>query len=180
MQPSSAQESAAAERWLVAMVGEAGPTQHNGGVDVTASLEAAVEGEALFGVVSDLGTYPDWLEIVPRADPLPTESGDDGPVWSVDLRGQLGPLRRSKRLRMVRTVLSPATSVVFERRELDGRTHSDWILRAHVDTPRVGTSRLTMDLHYGGSMWMPMLDRLLTEEIERSRTRLLAVLGVAS
>jgi len=163
------------------MVGDVGPAQHNGGVDVTASLEAAVGGEALFGVVSDLGTYPDWLEIVPRADPLAAESDDhDGPAWSVDLRGQLGPLRRSKRLRMVRTVVSPSTSVVFERRELDGRTHSDWILRAHVDTPTAGTSRLTMELHYGGSMWMPMLDRLLTDEIERSRTRLLAVLGVAS
>ena len=162
------------------MVREPGPTQHNGGVDVTASLEAAVEGEVLFAVVSDLGTYPDWLEIVPRADPLAAGSDDDGPAWSVDLRGQLGPLRRSKRLRMVRTVLSPSTSVVFERRELDGRSHSDWTLRAHVDTPSAGSSRLTMELHYGGSMWMPMLDRLLTEEIERSRGRLLAVLGVAS
>ncbi len=162
------------------MVGDVVPTQHNGGVDVTASLEAAVQGEAMFAVVSDLGTYPDWLEIVPRAEPLPVGSDEDGPVWSVDLRGQLGPLRRSKRLRMVRTVVSPSTSVVFERRELDGRSHSDWTLRAHVDTPAEGISRLTMELHYGGSMWMPMLDRLLTDEIGRSRTRLLAVLGVSS
>jgi hypothetical protein len=35
-----------------------------------------------------------------------------------------------------------------------------------------------MELHYGGSMWMPMLDRLLADEIERSRGRLLDVLGV--
>jgi hypothetical protein len=29
-------------------------------------------------------------------------------------------------------------------------------------------------------MWMPLLDRLLADEIERSRTRLLALLGVTS
>jgi hypothetical protein len=37
-----------------------------------------------------------------------------------------------------------------------------------------------MQLHYGGSMWMPMLDRLLADEIERSRTRLLAAVRDAS
>ena len=36
---------------------------------------------------------------------------------------------------------------------------------------------LTMELHYGGAMWMPMLDRLLSDEIGRSRPRLLQVLG---
>jgi hypothetical protein len=36
-----------------------------------------------------------------------------------------------------------------------------------------------MGLHYGGSLWMPLLDRLLSDEIERSRPRLLTVLGAA-
>jgi hypothetical protein len=90
----------------------------------------------------------------------------------VDLRGQLGPLRRSKRLRMVRRRDEP-TVVEFERRELDDRSHSDWVLSARID-PGNGVSTLTMQLHYGGSMWMPMLDRLLADEIERSRARLLA------
>ena len=40
------------------------------------------------------------------------------------------------------------------------------------DGGRTG-SELTMELHYGGSLWMPMLDRLLADEIERSRARLL-------
>ena len=34
-----------------------------------------------------------------------------------------------------------------------------------------------MHLHYGGSLWVPMLDRLLADEIERSRPRLLGLLG---
>jgi hypothetical protein len=163
------------------MVGNLRPTQHNGAVDVTASLEAAVQPDPLFEVVSDLGTYPGWLDIVPRADPDPAAPDDAGPAWSVDLRGQLGPLRRSKRLRMVRTRAVPGELVVFERHELDDRSHSDWILRARISGGAVsGTSVLTMELHYGGSMWMPMLDRVLADEIERSRGRLLGVLGVTS
>ncbi len=48
-----------------------------------------------------------------------------------------------------------------------------WVLDATVD-PRPDGSRLTMRLHYGGRLWMPVLDRLLADEIERSRPRLLA------
>jgi hypothetical protein len=71
--------------------------------------------------------------------------------------------------------------VVFERSERDDRSHSDWILRARIaEGAAEGTSVLTMELHYGGSMWMPMLDRVLADEIERSRGRLLGVLGVTS
>ncbi len=152
------------------------------GVDVTATLTADVGPDALFDVVEDLGTYPSWLDIVPRADVLEPGPDDDGPAWSVDLRGQMGPLRRSKRLRMVRTVSDRPGRVRFERRELDGRAHSPWVLDATVR--RLGDgggagSELTMGLHYGGSLWMPLLDRLLSDEIERSRPRLLTVLGAA-
>lgn len=154
------------------MVGTSGDLHHNGGVDVIASLEADVDPERLQRVVADLGTYPGWLDIVPRAEPVEADADDPGPAWSVDLRGQLGPLRRSKRLRMVRRRDEP-TIVEFERRELDDRSHSDWVLSARI-SPGAGVSTLTMELHYGGSMWMPMLDRLLAEEIERSRARLLA------
>lgn len=112
------------------MVGVPRPRQHNGAVDVTASLEAAVQADALFEVVSDLGTYPDWLDIVPRAVSVDPDGSDVGPAWSVNLRGQIGPLRRSKRLRMVRTVAVPGELAVFERHEVDDRTHSD------LDPPR--------------------------------------------
>ncbi|MFM7064795.1 MAG: SRPBCC family protein, partial [Actinomycetes bacterium] len=134
-------------------------------------------------VVADLGTYADWLDIVRSVEPLPAAPDDAGPAWSVVLQGQLGPLRRSKRLRMVRTVQGDDGTVRFERSETDGRSHSAWVLSAEV-RPSAGAapdgSQLVMRLHYGGSMWMPLLDRLLADEIERSRPRLVEVVGGAA
>jgi hypothetical protein len=140
-------------------------------VDVTAELEADCAPEALFAWVDDLGRYPDWLDIVPRAE----ATSGDRPAWDVDLRGRLGPLARSKRLRMVRTVHQRPSTVVFEREERDGRSHAPWVLRAEVaEVPGAEPrSRLTMHLHYGGGLWGPVLERLLGDEIERSRPRLL-------
>ncbi len=149
-------------------------------VDVTASLRTDAGPAALFAEVADLAGYPNWLDIVPRAVPAEPDPGDGGPAWTVDLRGRIGPLSRSKRLRMVRTVHEAPHLAVFERRELDGRSHSDWILRARVEEHADGGTELTMELHYGGAMWMPLLDRLLAEEIERSRGRLLERLGARS
>lgn len=147
-------------------------------MDVTATLDAPCSAGALFELVSDLGTYPRWLDIVPRAEPA--NGGPGGaPAWTVDLRGRLGPFARSKRLHMVRTRLDSPTSVVFERQERDGRSHSAWRLSADVaDAP--GGSRLTMRLHYGGGLWGPIVERLLTEEIERSKPRLLELVSGAS
>ena len=137
-------------------------------VDVTATLDAPCPSDELFAWVDDLSRYPAWLTIVTRADAEP-----DGLAWSIDLRGRLGPLARSKRLRMVRAELVPGRSAVFERSEADGRSHSPWVLAASVE-PVVGAgSRLTMRLHYGGALWGPVLERLLVEEIERSRPALL-------
>lgn len=148
-------------------------------MDLTATLEAPCTPAALFEWVEDLGRYPRWLDIVPRAeavDPVPT---DPGPAWRVDLRGRLGPFARAKRLRMVRTVHrapdgSAGGQARFERAEHDGREHSPWVLDALVGATDEG-SRLQMSLHYGGRLWMPVLERLLTDEIERSRPRLLAL-----
>ncbi len=164
-------------------------------VDVTASLEADVEPGRLFEIVGDLGTYPDWLDIVARAEPLVVDEGA-APAWEVDLRGQLGPLRRSKRLRMVRTDWDSTDRAVFARAELDGRRHAAWVLDARIRTDgptsagegpagRDGpagappVTRLEMRLHYGGTLWVPLLDRLLAEEIERSRERLVALAGAS-
>ena len=144
------------------------PTQHTGGVDIEAELTAPCRPEALFAWVGDLGRYPRWLEIVTRADPQ-----DDG-SWAVDLRGRLGPLARTKRLRMVRTELVEPTRAVFERAELDGRDHSPWTLTADV-VDDGGASRLAMQLHYGGGLFEPLIERVLRDEIERSRERLLGL-----
>jgi hypothetical protein len=139
-------------------------------MDVTAVLEAPHSPRDVWAVVSDLGSYPEWLDIVPRA-----EARGDG-SWTVDLRGRLGPFARSKRLRMVRSAADEPTLAVFERAELDGRQHSPWVLRAEVAPAGASGSRLTMHLHYGGSLFGPVLERLLGDTIERSRPRLLEVL----
>lgn len=145
-------------------------------MDVVASLEAPTSAEALFAWVDDLGRYPEWLDIVPRASAAAPHVDDVGPAWSVDLRGRLGPFARAKRLRMVRTVHEPSSHARFERIEHDGRQHSAWVLDATVDASG-RSSTLTMRLHYGGRLWVPALDRLLADEIERSRPRLLARLA---
>lgn len=147
-------------------------------MDVTATLETTADPARVYDVVADLSTYPEWLDIVPRAVAEDGASEDLGPAWSVDLRGSIGPLRRSKRLRMVRTVARQGTEVVFERVELDGRDHSPWVLGARI-APKGESTTLTMSLHYGGSLWVPLLDRLLADEIERSRPRLAALAGAA-
>ena len=145
-------------------------------MDITASLDAPCAPDALFVWVDDLARYPDWLDLVPRAVPVDAHADDVGPAWSVDLRGRLGPFASAKRLRMVRTASEAGRHARFERAERDGRDHSAWVLDALIDET-VDGSRLTMGLHYGGRLWMPVLDRLLADEIARSRPRLLARLS---
>jgi Polyketide cyclase / dehydrase and lipid transport len=140
-------------------------------MDRTESVEAPCPPDRLFALVDDLGRYPSWLDIVVAAEPATAADGDAGPAWDVELRGRLGPLARSKRLRMVRTVHEPPGKVVFERREPGDRPRSPWILTAVVDETPAG-SALTMSLHYGGSLWGPMIERLLADEVERARPRL--------
>jgi hypothetical protein len=142
-------------------------------VDVVASLQAPVTPDLLFPWIDDLGRYPDWLDIVPRAVPVEAHADDIGPAWLVDLRGKVGPFARAKRLRMVRTEREVGDHVRFERAEHDGRQHSPWVLDAEL-LPEGDGTLLTMRLHYGGRLWMPVLDRLLADEVERSRPRLLA------
>jgi len=152
-------------------------------VDLRASLDADCSPEVLFAWVGSLDTYDRWLDIVPRTATAPAADGDPGPAWDVTLRARLGPLTRSKRLRMARTEhRAPAAGdrgrAVFERRETDGREHATWRLTATVEGTGTG-SRLLMDLHYGGSLWVPLLDRALQGEIESSRSRLRALVESA-
>ena len=139
-------------------------------MDVTASLEAPCAAEQLFELVDDLSTYPQWNGLVHGAV---AESGDIR-AWDVELRARLGPLARSKRLRMVRTLRDPeAFTVTFERDQADGRNHSPWVLSAAI-VERAGLSTLTMHLHYGGSLWTGgALERVLAEQITSGRERLL-------
>lgn len=133
----------------------------------------------LYGVVSDLSTYPDWLELVDRVEVDPTGDPDpDQPAHLVTLRARIGPFARSKRLRMVRTV-ADGSRVRFERRELDGRDHSAWVLSAEVgprhDEPY--RSEVTIDLRYEGSLWSGLLDGILQSAADDATERLQAYLA---
>lgn len=147
-------------------------------MDVTAEMDTTATPEGLFRWIDDLARYPQWLGLVTRAEVALSHPDDNGPAWSIDLRGRLGPLARTKRLRMVRTVHDEPRQVTFERRERDGRNHSAWVLRGEVG-PEGDGSRLVMDLHYGGGLFGPVLERMLGDEIERSRPRLAALVADA-
>jgi hypothetical protein len=142
-------------------------------VDLEATMEAPCPPEALRPWVEDLDRYPSWLTIVERAEQL--HDAGPQPAWRVDLRGRVGPLARSKRLRMVRTRCADG-EVVFERTELDGRHHAPWVMAASV-RPTPAGSHLTVRLHYGGALWGPVLERLLRDEIESATPRLLALVS---
>ena len=96
----------------------------------------------------------------------------------VELQAQVGPLARSKRLRMTRVAHEPDRRVVFEREEIDGKRHSPWILAAtlHPDVSAAGCTRLTMTLTYGGNLWTgAVLQRVLDDHIERGAEALCAL-----
>ncbi len=149
-------------------------------MDVTATLQAPCPPPTLFALVEDLGTYPRWLDLVHRAEPAadPASSAAAPPVWRVDLRARIGPLTRSKRLRMERVEHRPDSGTVrFERREVDGRRHAPWVLTAIV-APAGDGSTLAMHLHYGGKLWTGgVLERALNDQIQEGRSRLLDLAG---
>lgn len=138
-------------------------------------MDAPCGADRLFAEVESLDEYPAWMPLAHRVESaVPGDvPGDERPAWLVELRAQIGPLARSKRLRMVRSTHDPvARTVVFERSELDGRRHSPWVLRALV-TPTIDGSRLEMHLHYGGGLWTGgLLERVLTDQISAGRAKL--------
>ncbi len=139
----------------------------------SASLAVGVDQTVLYSVVRDLTTYPEWLDIVHTVAELPAVSHDSAvAAYRVDLRAQLGPLHRSKRLRMER-VRDDGSIVQFDRRELDGRDHPRWQMTCSVSSNPSG-SIVEVELTYEGSLWVPLLDRALSTEIERSKSRLVS------
>lgn len=122
--------------------------------------------------VNDLSDYPRWMGLVHAATPQANESE---PAWSVELRAKVGPFARSKRLRMVRTVDESPNHVRFERKESDTNAHGTWILDARLDG--TATTRLTVRLQYEGRLWSSVVERVLRDEVERSKERLLALVS---
>ncbi len=141
-------------------------------MDLSAGADLAWPTAAVFARIRDLSGYPAWLGVVQGAAPDP---GAVGTAWLVDLGARLGPVRRAKRVRMVRVVDDAPCLARFERVETDGRSHSAWVLAAEVEPAPLG-SRLTMHLHYGGRAWMPLAELALREDVRRAGARLDAVL----
>ena len=146
------------------------------------SVELPASASAVFAYVARLDTYPAWLRLVHDVALV-----DDGPqpVWDVELRARVGPFARSKRLRMQRVDVETDRLAVFERREVDGRQHAMWALRAEL-APLAGATAasaeaatmLTMYLAYDGGLWTGgVLEKVLDDEIRRARTRLVSLLA---
>jgi len=147
-------------------------------MDISRRLMAPGPHERLFEHVEDLSRYPRWMDLVHDVEPVDPADGESA-AWEVELRAKVGPLARSKRLRMARTRHVPPSLVVFERRELDGRNHAPWVLRAELAAvDAAGDVELTMHLHYGGSLWTgAVLERVLESHVERGSAELLAMLS---
>ncbi len=144
-------------------------------MNLTSDLVAPCSAEDLFAWVDDLGRYPQWMPLVHRAVPDDDVAG----VWMVELRARVGPLARSKRLRMKRTVLEHPIRVRFERAELDDRHHASWMLGAELlATSDAPGTRLTVSLHYGGALWTGgLLERVLADQIDEGKRNLLALVS---
>ena len=143
-------------------------------MEIVRSLTADVEPHALFVHVDDIADYPAWMPLVHEAKRL---EGDPS-AWSVELRAQVGPFARSKRLRMERTEVVEDRKAVFERREADGREHSLWVLRADLAVDTAGRTVLTMTMSYDGSLWAgPILERVLEDQVRRGSERLIALVS---
>jgi len=140
-------------------------------VDHRSTISVPSAPDRVFAEVANLDTYPAWLGMVQRAERIERLPDDPGPAWMVDLGARLGPIKRTKRVRMVRAEARPPKLVRFERREADGGHHSAWVLTAEVEADGAG-SRLTMGLHYGGAGRIPGVDRILADEVRRATKKL--------
>jgi len=149
--------------------GEPAEIEHNQHVDRTISATVDAAPERTMAALADLSTYPTWLTLVTAAAP----DGDD--AWLVTLRARLGPLARSKRLRMVRTELTEQ-SVRFERSETDDRDHSEWILTAGLEPGADTKTDVKVHLHYGGALWTAPLEIVLSSFEGSAADRLTAYL----
>lgn len=135
-----------------------------------------------FDFVDDLAVYPRWMDLVHGVVAADGEPGH--PAWEVELRAQVGPFARSKRLRMVRTAHEPDHRVEFVRAEIDGRRHADWVLAVELRpavadrSPIPEPVEVTMTLSYGGSLWAgAVLQRVLDDHVARGAEALVQLLA---
>ena len=135
----------------------------------SSSVTVPVAIEQVVPHLADLSGYPQWMPMIHSI-----ERDDDGAEvgWSVELRAKVGPFTRSKRLRMVRTQNNQShdgASIVFERKERGGTSHSVWCMSVNV-TSRGPSTDVSIDLEYGGTLWTAgVLDRVLAGNIDAGK-----------
>lgn len=158
---------------------------HTDSVKRNVIVDTEAPAATLFDVVSNLDTYPEWLDIVSSVEVADPHADDEGPAWYITLRAQLGRFARSKRLRIVLIATDPGSKAIFARRERDDRDHADWDMVAIVssiassgadanegeDAGGSG-SRLELDLSYSGGLWSNVLDAVLGDEVDQALERL--------
>ena len=132
---------------------------------VDSEVDIAATADRVRPYLDDLANYGEWMPLVHSVE---VAEGGPMPAWDVELRAKVGPLARSKKLRMKRTV-NDAQRIVFERAENDGRRHSPWVLT--IDMAEIaGGLRVRVTLDYGGSLWTGgILDKLLASNIDAGR-----------
>jgi carbon monoxide dehydrogenase subunit G len=140
-------------------------------VKASSSVTVPVTIDRVVPHLVDLSGYPQWM---PMIHSIARDDDEGETAWSVELRAKVGPFARSKRLRMVRTVNEQSTdaaSLVFERKERGGTSHSVW--RMGVNVKSLGESTdVSIDLEYGGALWTAgVLDRVLAGNIDAGKER---------
>jgi hypothetical protein len=157
-----------------------------------AELIAPCNAGEVFAHVADLSSYPQWMGGLVHSVVRHEDEANAELAWEVELRSRIGPLARSKKLRMVRTEFVEGRLAVFERREVDGREHSVWRLEARVIALNPAesvtesvtdsvtgevNSHLVMTMTYEGRLWTGgILEKVLQDEIDSGRDQLLAIL----
>lgn len=148
-----------------------------------ASLITTASPDSVLAYVANLDDYPSWMSLVHSTH---REAGAVPPAWSVELRARVGPLARSKRLRMVRTeyLVGEFSRIVFERSETDGRRHAAWRLEVTVGPARnsdaaagSASTELAMVLSYDGRFFVSVVESVLRQNVEAGRNRLAELLA---
>lgn len=152
-------------------------------MQTTESVVVDVAPSVVYPFVADLAAYPAWMRLVHDAETLPVADGAP-PAWSVEIRAQVGPFARSKRLRMERVDAVADRSAVFERAEVDGRQHARWALRVELDDDSSESGRpsttVTMHLAYDGRLWTGgVLAKVLDDQVRRGRAGLIQLVSDA-
>ena len=124
-----------------------------------------------FSVLSDLSTYTQWLNFIDSVEPVESE---DGRVWMLVLKAQLGPFSRMKRLRMAKVSSEPHELIRFERKEISGRDASDWSIDINFKELDLITTEITFVVSYSGKLWTRTLETVFNSYVDQARTNLKA------